>query len=666
MGAAGRWRRTELQEVVKTHYRPDVDGLRAVAVLAVLAYHGFPESFSGGFVGVDIFFVISGYLISRLIWSDLSSSKFTFARFYGRRVRRIFPALAVVLAACAVAGWLFLLADEWREFGRQLFAGVAFVSNIALATEHADYFAIATHSKPLLHLWSLGVEEQFYFVWPALLFVLRRRRPRTVLAVLASVAIGSFALNVATVSRHAAMTFYLPVTRVWELALGSLIGVTDADSRLQSERLANVVSFAGIALCIGSMFVVTAEHFPGFAALGPTVGTFFLAISERSWINRNVLASRSAVAIGLISYPLYLWHWPLLCFTRIVSNEWARWMTLVFLALSVILAALTYRLVEKPIRSSHVRSRGLGLVVAVLGVILVMGAFAARGGFPPRLRGPEVAEVVAATHDWSYPFGANFGRGGSYETFTVRGGGGPVVLFIGDSHIEQYWARIEYLVRRHSTPDLRFATNGGCPPLRGVVAREQLARCDSFLDFAVAEASKPEVGTVIFGAAWPVYLGIETERATTPQALREFAATVAGLVHRGKRVYVLLSSPMSESFSPRTMISRLDGEVSYPPPLPARLFASRYRIANGALRAAAERAGATVIDPLSWLCPGGSCPAVTSQKTLIYKDAGHLRPFYVRDHALFLDSILSSRLSIGHRSRTTERRDRRTVRAAAT
>ena len=627
------------EAATRSTYRPDVDGLRAVAVLAVIAFHASPERFSGGFIGVDIFFVISGYLISRLIWSDLSSGKFTFGRFYGRRVRRIFPALATVLVVCAVAGWLLLLPDEWKEFGRQLFAGVAFLSNIAFATEHADYFAFATHSKPLLHLWSLGVEEQFYFVWPALLFSLRRRRARTVLIVLASIVACSFALNVAAVSRHAAMTFYLPVTRLWELALGSFVGVTDADGRLKSGPQANAVSFAGMALCIGSMFFVTPQHFPGFAALGPTVGTLLLTVSGPSWINRRVLASRSAVAIGLISYPLYLWHWPLICFLRIVREAPPLWMTLSLLASSFVLATLTYRFIERPIRSSPVRSRRLGVVVAALGAILIVGAFAARDRLPPRLHGEEVAQVVAASHDWSYPFGGNFGRIDSFERFTIRGRSGPAVLFIGDSHVEQYWARLESLVRRRTTPDLWFVTNGGCPPLRDLVGRDQQARCDRFLDFATAEARKPEVGTVVFAAAWPVYFGI-ADSATTSRSLREFGGTIGDLVRHGKRVYVILSSPRSDSFAPRSMISRLRGTVSYPPAIPARLFAAEYRSSNERLRAAAEDAGATVIDPLPWLCPGGLCPAVTSEKTLVYKDAGHFRPFYIRDHAFFLDQML--------------------------
>ena len=626
------------------HYRPDIDGLRAIAVIAVLGYHAFPARWPGGFVGVDVFFVISGYLITGLILSDLSAGRFTFFRFYGRRARRIFPALALVLSACAVAGWAFLLPDEWSQFGRQTFAGAAFISNLAFASEHAAYFDFATHLKPVLHLWSLGVEEQFYFVWPLLLFALRRRRRTTIRNVLAGIAAGSFLLNVALVSRHAAMAFYLPVTRLWELALGSIVAVHQRErsgSESGEGRWDDVAGFAGLALCIASVLFVRERGFPGLPALAPTLGTMLLTASGGGGVVRRLLASRMAVTIGLISYPLYLWHWPLISFARIweggaVSPPAA----FACLAASFVLAAVTYRFVETPIRTAPVRSRGLAIVTAVLAIVAAVGLGAAAGAVGGRLRGPAVSRMLAAAREWEYPFGANFGRAAGFETFVVKGQPGPAVLFIGDSHLEQYWPRIALLTATNGTPELRFATNGGCPPLRNVADVSRLPACNAFFAFATDQARRADVGTVILGAAWPAYLRAPADRREQ-LALAEFSATIASLVANGKRVYVILSSPASPAFSPRSMVSRLTGNVSPPAPIPLKSLLVDLAAPDDAVRSAAARGGATVVDPLPWLCPDGSCPAYSSTNGPIYRDSSHLRPFYVRQRALFLDPMVA-------------------------
>ncbi|MEZ5488290.1 MAG: acyltransferase [Steroidobacteraceae bacterium] len=202
-------------------YRPDVDGLRAIAVLSVLVYHAFPDLLPGGFVGVDIFFVISGFLISGIILTRIQAGTFTFADFYARRIRRIFPALAAVLVACLLAGWLILFPVDYERLGGHVLAGAAFVSNLVLWRE-SGYFDTSSELKPLLHLWSLGVEEQFYLIWPVLLVLAARFLHRILWAIVA-VALLSFAANLLLVGSHASAAFYLPITRFWELMLGSML-----------------------------------------------------------------------------------------------------------------------------------------------------------------------------------------------------------------------------------------------------------------------------------------------------------------------------------------------------------------------------------------------------------------------------------------------------------
>jgi peptidoglycan/LPS O-acetylase OafA/YrhL len=626
-----------------SHYRADIDGLRALAVAAVLAFHAFPRTFRGGLVGVDIFFVISGYLISRLILADIAKGRFTVARFYARRVRRIFPALLTVLATCVVAGWLFLLPAEWTSLGRDAFAGAAFISNLALAFERTNYFALASYLRPLLHLWSLGVEEQFYFVWPLLLFMLRRRRPRTTAWVLAAIALASFVLNVAMVSRHQVMTYYLPVTRVWELALGSLLAVGEISGGVRlSGRRAQAASWIGFALCLLSIAMVEASHFPGVWALGPTVGTFLLiAAGPGAALNRRGLSARPMVATGLISYPLYLWHWPLLWVFAMagyvpVPPPYA----IACIAAATVLAVLTYRAIEMPIRTAPVNSRRLWMVCAGMVAVALIAAGAAVGVLPPRLHGPEVERIVAATKDWEYPFGDNYPRLDHFVRHDVGRRLGGAVLFVGDSHMEQFWPRIVLLARAPGAPPLRFATDGGCPPLRGLAFADRRATCDAFLDFTFEEARRPEVAKVVFCADWPAYVGPAADPERVQRALAEFTRSIADLERRGKEVDVILASAVSLRFEPRDMISLVTGRVSPQPPVPVGELDPAIVPADALIRRAAARAGAAVVDPLPFVCPNGLCPAFDARRGPAYTDRDHLRPFYVREHALFIDDMI--------------------------
>src|SRR3954470_22542352 len=248
-----------------THaYRPDVDGLRAVAVLAVLAFHAFPGAAPGGFTGVDVFFVISGFLISGIILAGLEKGTFTFADFYRRRVRRIFPALVLVLAASLGIGWCVLLPDEFRQLGKHIAAGAGFVSNLALWRE-SGYFATSAALKPLLHLWSLGVEEQFSLAWPLLLFLFRGR-PRQMGWMIAAVALASFAVNIFLTAKRPDAAFYLPVSRFWELMVGSALAYWFfyKKSFPASATLRNSAATAG-AILIGISLVILneAKAFPG-------------------------------------------------------------------------------------------------------------------------------------------------------------------------------------------------------------------------------------------------------------------------------------------------------------------------------------------------------------------------------------------------------------------
>ena len=362
-------------------YRPDIDGLRAVAVLSVVAFHAFPHRMPGGFIGVDIFFVISGFLISTIIFQNLEKNTFSFLGFYARRVRRIFPALLLVLIFSYAFGWIALFADEYKQLGRHIAAGAGFVSNLVLWSE-SGYFDNDSDTKPLLHLWSLGIEEQFYIVWPFVLW-LAWKKQFNLLTLGVLVWIASFYLNIQGVRKDVVATFYSPWTRFWELFAGSVLAwfvlhnktrfqITDKDGRI----LSNIISFAGCLLLVYGFWRITkAESFPGWWAIAPVLGAVLIILAgSDAWLNRAVLSNKIAVWFGLISFPLYLWHWPLLSFARIVeSGTPARNVRITAVLLSVALAWLTYRFVERPIRFGKNRKVKAFVLVFLMLVVGYVG-----------------------------------------------------------------------------------------------------------------------------------------------------------------------------------------------------------------------------------------------------------------------------------------------------
>jgi peptidoglycan/LPS O-acetylase OafA/YrhL len=397
--------------MIHPKYRPDIDGLRALAVGAVVIYHAAPAAAPGGFVGVDIFFVISGYLISTILYENLEAGRFSLVDFYFRRALRILPALVVVLFASFLVAYRWLLADEMDAFGRSLLAGSAFVANIEFLRD-SNYFSGLAILKPLLHLWSLSVEEQFYLVWPLLLAAAWRARVSPLVAA-AAIALLSFAWSVREADTAPIAAFFSAQSRAWELMTGAMLAyfvfrngaVEDADRRRWAV-FADAGSVLGVALMIYAVYWTRAEGFPGFGAVAPVLGaTLAIACGPRALANRIVFAHPAMVGLGLISYPLYLWHWPLLSFARIIEAGPTSLSTrLCCVAAALALAWATYLFVERPIRfGARTRLKPLALV-ASLCVAIALGAAAEGGAFDGAgLRTPDRAEF-ARYFDNSYPF----------------------------------------------------------------------------------------------------------------------------------------------------------------------------------------------------------------------------------------------------------------------
>lgn len=382
---------TPIPHLSHPKYRPDIDGLRAVAVLSVVAFYAFPGWMKGGFIGVDVFFVISGFLISTIIFENLDKGTFSFSEFYARRIKRIFPALLLVLAVSLAFGWFALLTDEYKQLAKHAMSGIGFVSNLVLWGE-SGYFDNAAESKPFLHLWSLGIEEQFYFVWPLLCWIFWKLKLRFV-SILIVFTIVSFSLNIKVVSSDRVDAFYSPFTRFWELLLGAQLAYMTIyfNSILVSIHrnayVANGLSFVGLlSLAIGLVLVNKDASFPGYWALIPVIGAVLIILAgPNSFLNRYILANKISVFFGLISFPLYLWHWPLLTFLHIVERGTPdRHLRLTAVVVSVILAWLTYRFIERSVRSSS-GNRYVVTLITVSALIFSAGfVIYSQNGFPDR------------------------------------------------------------------------------------------------------------------------------------------------------------------------------------------------------------------------------------------------------------------------------------------
>jgi peptidoglycan/LPS O-acetylase OafA/YrhL len=635
-------------------YRPDIDGLRAIAVLAVVAFHAFPDTVPGGFVGVDIFFVISGYLISTIIFRELDSGQFSFAAFFSRRARRIFPGLAIMLAASAAFGWLVLLPHEFRELGRHVAGSAGFVANLVFLGESGYFFA--PDLKPLLHLWSLGIEEQFYIAWPLAVYAVWRRRLDAV--VLVVMLLASFFLNTRVTYADRVSAFFLPFTRIWELLVGALLayGVVRLGVRARARTPLGLSAAAGLLLLIAAMVAINKEKaFPGWWALLPTVGTaLVIAAPPTAWINSRMLSWRPLVWVGLVSYPLYLWHWPVLSFARILAGETpaasVRWIAIL---VSVGLAWGTAVIVEPRMRFSRVPRLATVAVCVAVASAGTIGVLASAGFIQPRSASAGLDRFLEAATE-PIQLGSRFnpidyaGR----RWFSRSSHHAETVLYVGDSKIDHYRDRIDALILQDPdrTKSAVFAVSHGCPPIPRV-AEAGHPGCRGFVDAVARYIGEGSISTVVIGAAWANYFSstawayergserLPLTREGAAPAYEALAGWMSDLHRRGTSIFLILDSPSGAALAPmatvrRSLISgfRLDGRG-----IAAADFSEKVASIHAALLDVARRAEATVIDPASALCDAVRCPSVDADGLPIYLDTGHFRPGFARLHASFID-----------------------------
>jgi peptidoglycan/LPS O-acetylase OafA/YrhL len=632
-------------------YRPDIDGLRAIAVLPVVLFHAGVPGFGGGFVGVDVFFVISGFLITSILLSDLDSGRYSIAGFYDRRVRRIFPALFAMLVVTTLAAICLLAPLQLRAYGRSLIATQLFSSNVLFFLE-SGYFDATSLEKPLLHTWSLSVEEQFYIVWPLALAAIHRRGRARTLQLTVAVAIVSLLGSIWLVGLEPAAAFYLPLTRAWELMLGSILALSPAKvaSRSWREGL-GLLGLLGIGLSVVSYGEST--PFPGLAAVPPAGGTALLILANRqgdSFVAR-LLSRPALVSIGLISYSFYLWHWPVLALARYVSFEPLMWpVGALTLLPSAALAYLSWRYVEAPFRkgawtaSRSLAGGGLSLLAMVaVGAVLYLG-----GGLPWRVS-PEVVQAEAAGRI-EMPAGGHCDPQQDKPACRLGPQGEPRWWLWGDSHAGSFAPAIDA-----AGQPARLVSKPACPPLLGVeVVQEEGGRgpqCAAFNEAALAEIARhPETEQVVLAARWTLHaestrfgdetggrrflvaegaqkLSVSNSRRVLSQGLRRTLERLQQVLPRAR---VLLVGPVPElgfdapqcrarallfGRSPSRCESVLQSEVE-----------SRQQVVDGLLEeVAAAFPAVTLFRPASRLCDGQRC-AASQDSTLLYVDDDHLSP----------------------------------------
>jgi peptidoglycan/LPS O-acetylase OafA/YrhL len=487
-------------------HRPDVDGLRAIAIVPVLLFHAGISRFSGGFVGVDVFFVISGYLISNLILDDIASGRFSIAHFYERRARRILPALFVLIFCASVAAYRLLIPEDTKEFGKGVIATMVFSSNILFARQ-TGYFQAPAENNPLLHTWSLAVEEQFYIFYPLFLFLVSRYLRKRYLPALLPIVGLSFAYNVWMVHAHRTAAFYSAPARAWELLLGGLLALRMIPPP-RSRILTNSLAVLGLALLVYSVLCFSGYTlFPGVAALCPTLGAALLIYSaeQSGTVVSRLLSMKPVVYIGLISYSLYLWHWVLLFFVRYWLARALNWQEVAaVIAASFLIATVSWKFVENPFRGRQrlIASRKLIFASAALGSV----TFALFGtllyvheGLPSRFD-RQVLDLLAPKF-WER-------NEACVDRLCQVGDQRVAASFVvwGDSHAAALAPAFDSIAKANGISGY-IAFSSGCGPLLGLKRYDQdnPDKCVKFNQLVLERISAEQIKTVFLHGRWAMY-----------------------------------------------------------------------------------------------------------------------------------------------------------------
>lgn len=626
-------------------YRADIDGLRAIAVLLVLVFHfRLVPGGDVGFIGVDIFFVISGYLITGILFNDLEQGRFTFSEFYVRRIRRLAPAFFVTLILTVGLGAWILFPADFRELSKQVLSAQFYVSNFYY-WKNVSYFGLSAQAAPLLHTWSLAVEEQFYLLYPVLVFVLHRFYRKYFWWALAGVGLLSLMLSLGLSGTKPGFSFYLLPTRAWELILGGLIVPLQARLRgADKSRIDAAVAVASVMLLVVALFVHRPDMaLPGYFSLLPTVAAAGLIVAG-DWGGRRLkigLSFAPLVAVGRISYPLYLVHWPLHVFPAIFLGQAYGWIwRCVFFLLSIALATLVWRFVEEPVRNKRVLPSNSALLWAYgMGLLLTASFYAMTAlsnGFPQRFPPAAVRlaefsdDKVPALTECQFEIGNRLDNG--FGCVIGMTGQGPTWLIVGDSHA---WAAHEALDRwlKLSGTSAKFAFRHSCPPLQGISLVADKGVCEAFNNEIRRYLSRSNsIKHVLLISTWRQFIegrimatetGHVLDVSNDSDAFKEiFHQNFSWLREHGKTSHLWEPVPGALASVPEALArDNVRGVSSELRPSLAD-YQSDYRFLFEAMRSEAELIN-FVYSPSQFLCASGRCD-IEIDGAPLYFDNAHI------------------------------------------
>lgn len=633
---------TSLSYTQSPYYRPDIDGLRAIAITWVVLCHAFPNYFGGGFIGVDIFFAISGYLISSIIFKGLGKGNFSFLEFYAKRSRRIFPALIFVLVVGLIIGGLFLTPREFKEMGKSAFFGSVFFENFKLARGE-DYFDLSIARNAYMHLWSLGVEEQFYLVFPAIVFVAWKWLKGRILGVLLLMVGLSLATALYYQPISDSKAYFWPHCRFWQLGAGVLLAyvhyrATDTNTygaiRRFFERNGTFFSLAASAGLVAILFTYgsVTDAYPGVWAIFPTLcAVFLIASGKEAWFNKAVLSRSSMVYVGWLSYPIYLWHW---VFLSIAFSSYAghipthvKWIAIL---LACLFAYVSFTFIEVPIRKMKADKKMLiGTIVALLGTALLGGAVSKTDGVPQRLSSDLRQALTTITNDRQTPEANRCTDNPIFDCWTQTGKQDGNVLLIGNSHTEHLKSVFASFAPNFARVDIYAA--GGTRPLEDVVQRfteKQLIRdgkAHAVLDAVHRSPAKLVVISNTWGNINPdEEVLLKDGSKSTFEAV--FKQTMLNIINSGKKIAFMIDNP--------TMPNEMENCMGI---RPINLTKGECGIARKAYdnQSASQREYFTkwalaypdqifVIESGAALCNDEYCSMLGKSKEPLYTDTGHL------------------------------------------
>ncbi len=612
-------------------YRPDIDGLRALAILSVVLFHAFPEWIHGGFIGVDIFFVISGYLISSIIFKGLDNRTFSFSDFYIRRIKRIFPALIIVLISCLTFGWFFLLSDEYQQLGKHIFGAATFTNNFILWNE-SGYFDNDTSTKPLLHLWSLSIEEQFYFLWPVLLWSVYKWKIHLG-KVLLFLTISFTILHFYIFHPDRVAAFFAPYARFFELLVGASVAYKHLHTKTKNisslyKIFKSAQSFIGLGLILTGIQIITKEsHFPGYyALLSPVLGSALIIDSPKeSILNKYLFSNKALVWIGLISYPLYLWHWPLLSFGNIIASQMPSLSLRIALVTSaILLASLTYYLIEKPIRlkstkKSEHKALFLILCILILGLVgaiiyIAKGVENRKASVAIEINQGDTGQEILSNYLYDNFYSCEpkiiFDEAVVWKKITrcfQSKKNAPIdIAIIGDSHAEHLFTGLAESIQNKN---IVYYAKSTLPTINNI----------EFKNIFKYVISDKNIKIVIINAYW------KQRRLEVPknsEFYNELFVTISALLQNNKKVIITDGVPFF-TFNPK--------QCKYLRPLSKKnnctedksYFYKKYNIYYEDLNKLRNLQHLTIVNTVKLFCDGQNC-SMKKNGELLYRDSNHL------------------------------------------